>query len=64
MSYPIYQRIACALNDAHCKAQHKVTKKVHKKVHKNVHHVTHALAYHLETLYVSVFALLMAVAFL
>ena len=64
MSYPLYQRLACALNDAHCKTQHKVTKKVHKKVHKNVRHVTHALAYHLETLYVSVFALLMAVAFL
>ena len=33
-------------------------------MHKNVHHVTHALAYHLETLYISAFALVMAVAFL
>ena len=64
MANQLYQRLSCAINDAHCKAQHKVKRKVNRKVHKNVYHVTHALAYHLETLYVSAFALVMAVAFL
>ena len=53
MSLPLHQRIACALNDVHCRVQQKAKTKVHKRVHKNVHHVTHALAYHLETLYVA-----------
>lgn len=64
MSSPLHQRLACAINDAHCKAKGKVKTKVQKRIHKNVHHVTHALAYHLETLYIAGFALVMAVAFL
>ena len=64
MSHSLHNRIACALNDAHCKAKQKVATKVHKRVHKNIHHMTHALAYHMETLYVAVFAVVMSLAFL
>lgn len=64
MSQSLHKRIACAINDVHHTAKHKVTTKVYKRVHKNVHHMTHALAYHLETLYVAAFAVVMSLAFL
>ncbi|AKH32990.1 Peptidase family M23 [candidate division SR1 bacterium Aalborg_AAW-1] len=64
MSLPLHERLIGSVNTTHHAVRHHVKKKIHKRFHKDIHHVTHALAYHLDTLYVAAFALVMSVAFL